>query len=142
MTVPIEDQPQAGDDAAQSGATPEHASRRRVLMLGGAGIAAVMTVRPALAQTAASVLNCQIPVPDGRNAGKAVALDGSMVPAGTPGSYAGGRTFRGEDVRRALRGGTLPGSGYSESQAYLNYIRRLQYGRSGFTCYVSLQMPR
>jgi hypothetical protein len=28
------------------------------------------------------------------------------------------------------------------SQAYANYIRRLQAGMSGFTCYASLQMPR
>ena len=41
----------------------------------------------------------------------------------------------------ALAGGTLPGTSYSQSQAYLNYIRRLQNGQSGFTCYASLQMP-
>lgn len=118
------------------------ASRRQLLMLGAAGAATVMSVRPALAQTAASVLNCTIPVPDPANSGKAVALDGSTVPAGTPGAYPGGRVFRGEDVRKALRGRTLPGASYDQSQAYLNYIRRLQYGRSGFTCYASLQMPR
>lgn len=119
------------------------ASRRRVLMLGAAGATAVMSVRPALAQSAASVLNCEIPVPDGANAGKAVAGDGSLVAAGTQGSFPGGRTFRGEDVKNALRAGrNLPGTGYSQSQAYINYIRRLQYGRSGFTCYASLQMPR
>jgi hypothetical protein len=28
------------------------------------------------------------------------------------------------------------------AQAYANYIRRLQSGMSGFTCYASLQMPR
>ena len=46
-----------------------------------------------------------------------------------------------EDVKKALAGGTLPGTSYSQSQAYLNYIRRLQNGQSGFTCYASLQMP-
>ncbi len=117
-------------------------SRRQLLMLGAAGAATVMSVRPALAQTTASVLNCTIPVPDPANSGKAVALDGSTVPAGTPGAYPGGRIFRGEDVRKALRGRSLPGTSYDQSQAYLNYIRRLQYGRSGFTCYASLQMPR
>lgn len=120
-------------------ATP---SRRQLLMLGAAGAATVMSVRPALAQTTASVLNCTIPVPDPANSGKSVALDGAVVPAGTPGSYPGGRIFRGEDVRQALRGRSLPGTSYDQSQAYLNYIRRLQYGRSGFTCYASLQMPR
>lgn len=118
-------------------------SRRRVLMLGAATATTVLSVRPALAQSAASVLNCEIPVPDAANAGKAVAADGSLVNAGTQGSFPGGKVFRGEDVKNALRGGrTLPGAGYSQSQAYINYIRRLQYGRSGFTCYASLQMPR
>ncbi len=128
-------QPPAGPEAAAP-------SRRQLLMLGAAGAATVMTVRPALAQTTASVLNCTIPVPDPSNSGKAVALDGSTVPAGTPGAYPGGRVFRGEEVRNALRGRSLPGTSYDQSQAYLNYIRRLQYGRSGFTCYASLQMPR
>ncbi|WP_414714309.1 hypothetical protein [Sphingobium sp.] len=123
--------------------TSAQASRRRVLMLGAATATTVLTVRPALAQSAASVLNCSIPVPDGPNAGKAVAADGSMVAAGTQGSFPGGKIFKGEDVKNALRGGrSLPGTSYSQSQAYINYIRRLQYGRSGFTCYASLQMPR
>ncbi len=116
-------------------------SRRRVLMIGAATATTVMSVRPALAQTAASVLNCSIPVPD--VPGKAVASDGSTVPLGTQGAFPGGQTFKGEDVRNALKGGrSLPGTSYSQSQAYINYIRRLQYGRSGFTCYASLQMPR
>lgn len=135
-------------DGQDSGVEPEEkgadpvAARRRVLMIGAVGTAAVLSVRPALAQSAASVLNCTIPVPGPGESGRAVGLDGSLVPIGSPDSYPGGRVFRGEDVRNALRGRSLPGAGYSESQAYLNYIRRLQYGRSGFTCYASLQMPR
>ncbi len=38
-------------------------SRRTVLVLGAAAASTVVTVRPALAQTAGSVLNCEIPVP-------------------------------------------------------------------------------
>ncbi|MET0365952.1 MAG: hypothetical protein ABW169_15010 [Sphingobium sp.] len=133
------DDQQPGTDGAP--ASPE-ASRRRVLMLGAATATTVLTVRPALAQSAASVLNCEIPVPDAPNAGKAVAADGSLVPAGTAGSFPGGKVFKGEAVKNALRGRSLPGTSYSQSQAYINYIRRLQYGRSGFTCYASLQMPR
>ena len=54
-----------------------------------------------------------------------------------------GAPFRGEDVRRAMAGGgTLPGTDYYRSRAYLNYIRKLQRGQGGFTCYASLQMPR
>lgn len=118
------------------------ATRRRVLMLGASGAAAVVSIRPALAQTAASVLNCQIPVPADRT--QWVAADGSTVRQGTLGAYPGASApFRGEDVRAALaNGGTLPGTDYFRSRAYLNYIRKLQRGTSGFTCYASLQMPR
>jgi hypothetical protein len=131
MSEPIED---------SNIATP---SRRRLLQIGAIGAAAVVTVRPALAQTAGSVLNCEIPVPDPSRAGQYVAADGSMVASGTPGSFPGaGRAFKGEEVKQALSGGTLPGTTYDQSQAYVNYIRRLQAGQSGFTCYASLQMPR
>ncbi len=118
------------------------ANRRQILMLGAVGASAVMSVRPALAQSAASVLNCSIPVPDASHGGRAVALDGSLVDTGTPGSYPGGRSFSGDQVRQALRGRSLPGTSQDQSRAYLNYIRRLQHGQAGFTCYASLQMPR
>lgn len=125
---------------AQSGPT------RRKLLLGGGAVAAsaIVSVRPALAQSAASVLNCQIPVPDPSRAGQHIAADGSMVAPGTKGAFPGsGRPFTGEEVKAALRGGrTLPGASHEQSRAYLNYIRRLQSGTSGFTCYASLQMPR
>lgn len=121
--------------------------RRRVLMLGAAAASTVVTVRPALAQTAGSVLTCEIPVPDRGNSGNSgnfIAADGSVVPSGTPGAFPPpGRNLRGEEVKAALRGGrSLPGYSYEQSQAYTNYIRRLQSGMSGFTCYASIQMPR
>jgi len=122
--------------------TARSASRRDMLRLGAAAGAVVLTVRPGIAQAATSVLNCQIPVPDPSRAGMAVAPDGSTVPAGTEGAFPGGRVFTGDQVRTGLRGGNLPGAGYEESQAYLNYVRRLNYGRSGFTCYASLMVPR
>jgi hypothetical protein len=118
-------------------------SRRRALQAGALGVSAIMTVRPALAQTTASVLKCQIPIPDPRNSGQYIAADGSMVPPGTAGAFApASRPFTGEEVKRAFSGLTLPGTSYTQNQAYLNYIRRLQAGQSGFTCYASLQMPR
>lgn len=118
-------------------------SRRRALQLGAIGAATVVSIRPALAQTAGSILNCDIPVPGPQGAGQNIAMDGSLVPSGTAGSFTGAyRPFKGEDVKNALRGGTLPGTSYEQSQAYVNYIRRLQQGQSGFTCYASLQMPR
>jgi hypothetical protein len=119
------------------------ANRRRVLQLGALGASAVLTVRPALAQTAASVINCQIPVPDPARAGNMIAADGSLVPPGTAGAFGGaGMPLKGQDVKNALSGGTLPGQDPAASQAYMNYVRRLQHGQSGFTCYASLQMPR
>jgi hypothetical protein len=116
---------------------------RRALMLGAVTASAIVSIRPALAQTAASVSTCEIPVPDPGRAGSYIAQDGSLVPAGTPGAFPpAGRPFKGEEVKRALNGGTLPGTDYERSKAYTNYIRRLQTGTSGFTCFASLQMPR
>ncbi|MBK8373918.1 hypothetical protein [Sphingorhabdus sp.] len=116
---------------------------RRALMLGAAAASAVITVRPALAQTAGSVLNCQIPVPGPHGSGMNIAADGRLVAPDTPGSFtATGQKYTGEQVKAALRGRSLPGTTYEQNRAYMNYIRRLQAGQSGFTCYASLQMPR
>ncbi|WP_010164442.1 hypothetical protein [Sphingomonas sp. PAMC 26617] len=118
-------------------------ARRRALMLGAASAAAVVSIRPALAATTASIATCEIPVPDAGRAGSYIAADGSTVPSGTAGAFAPpGRPFKGEDVRTALAGGQLPGTTATQSRAYTNYIRRLQSGTSGFTCFASLQMPR
>ena len=131
------------DEIPPVGTAPEGATRRRALMLGAVGATAVISIRPALAQTNASVLTCEIPVPDAGRAGSAIAADGSVVPAGTAGSFpANGKVFKGQDVKTALSGGQLPGTDYETSRAYTNYIRKLQSGTSGFTCFASLQMPR
>lgn len=145
MSEPTPDKLSA-EEGGQADAQSETqgASRRRLLLGGGAVAAsAIVSIRPALAQTAASVLHCQIPVPDPARSGQSIAADGSLVPAGTQGAFPGsGRPFTGEEVKAALRGRTLPGTSYEQNRAYLNYIRRLQGGTSGFTCYASLQMPR
>ena len=77
-------------------------------------------------------------------AGQHIAADGSTVPAGTAGSFQGmSRPLTGEEARVMLNtGSTPPGVNPEATQAYANYIRRLQAGMSGFTCYASLQMPR
>lgn len=130
-----------GVPGAVADGAPADSNRRRALMLGAAGVAAAVTVRPAFAATAASVLNCQIPVP--ANSANYVALDGTLVPPGTQGAFPpAGRPFRGEEVRQALQGRSLPGTTYQQGQAYMNYIRRLRSGQSGFTCFASIQMPR
>lgn len=127
------------DQDETTGGTPS----RRALMIGAVGASAVLSIRPALAQTAGSVLACEIPVPDPARAGSYIAADGSTVAAGTPGAFAPPGKFKGEDVKRALTGTQqLPGTTTDANRAYLNYIRRLQRGQGGFTCYASLQMPR
>ena len=112
-------------------------SRRDMLVASGAVAAAsVITIRPALAQSTASVLTCEIPIRD------TIGPDGKPVRADSPGA-APPRTFGGEDVKRALQSGrTLPGATREQTDSYLKYIRRLQQGNSGFTCFASLQNPR
>lgn len=115
---------------------------RRTLLIGAVATSAVVSIRPALAQAAGSVLNCQIPVPE-RGNGKFIDAAGKLVAPDTPGAFPPSpRDFTGEEVRQALQGRNLPGTSREQSRAYLNYIRRLQNGQSGFTCYASLQMPR
>lgn len=116
---------------------------RRALMLGAVAASAVVSVRPALAQAAGSILNCEIPVPGPHGTGMNIDAYGKLVPRDTPGSFvATGQKYTGEQVKAAMRGRSLPGTSYNQSQAYVNYIRRLQSGQSGFTCYASLQMQR
>ena len=118
-------------------------TRRRMLALGAAGVSAALTIRPAFAQTAVSVMNCERPVPGPTGAGRYIDPNGKLVTPGTKGAFPGSpRPFTGEQVKRAFRGQTLPGATYDQSQAYLQYIRRLQAGQSGFTCFASIQMPR
>ncbi|HEY0413065.1 MAG TPA: hypothetical protein VGD66_07980 [Allosphingosinicella sp.] len=119
-------------------------SRRTMLALGAVAASTVVTVRPALAQTAGSVLNCEIPVPGPEKAGSYIAADGATVPAGTPGAFPPApRALTGEEVRVMMNHGPAPaGIDPDAAQAYFNYIRRLQAGMSGFTCFASLQMPR
>jgi hypothetical protein len=119
-------------------------SRRTVLALGAVAASTVVTIRPALAQTAGSVLNCEIPVPGPDKVGNYIAADGTVVPAGTPGAFPPApRPLTGEEVKVMINHGPTPaGIDADAAQAYVNYIRRLQAGMSGFTCFASLQMPR
>ncbi|MEG3083382.1 hypothetical protein U1707_06985 [Sphingomonas sp. PB2P12] len=119
-------------------------TRRRVLALGAVAATAVVSIRPALAQTAGSVLNCEIPVPDPGRAGSYIDANGRVVPARTRGAFPpASRPFKGEAVKRSMAtGSSLPGTDSERSRAYVNYIRRLQRGQGGFTCFASLQMPR
>jgi hypothetical protein len=119
-------------------------SRRAVLALGAVAASTVVTVRPAFAQAAGSVMNCEIPVPPPEKAGSYIAADGSLAPPGTAGAFPPApRPLTGEEVKRLINHGPTPaGMAPDQAQAYVNYIRRLQAGTSGFTCFASLQMPR
>jgi hypothetical protein len=119
-------------------------TRRRLLMLGAVGASAVVTIRPALASTAGSVLNCEIPVPDPARAGNWIDANGHLVAPNTAGAFPPAmRPLTGDQVRQNMQAGrSYPGASYDQSRAYTAYIRRLQHGTSGFTCYASLQMPR
>ncbi|HEY0316626.1 MAG TPA: hypothetical protein VGC28_10235 [Sphingomonas sp.] len=118
------------------------AGRRGVLMLGAVAATSVVTIRPALASTAASVLNCKIPIPDPPDNGKYIAQDGRLVAPNTQGAFAPApRPVTGDEAKKMINGMSPPGFDPNARQAYVNYIRRLQHGTSGFTCYASLQMP-
>jgi hypothetical protein len=133
----------SGTDDPRSGADAFIPTRRTVLALGAVAASTVVTIRPALAQTAGSVLNCEIPVPGPHAAGSHIGPDGSLVAPGTPGAAPPlARPLTGEEAKVLLRGSSPPGVNPQSAQAYANYIRRLQAGMSGFTCYASLQMPR
>jgi hypothetical protein len=119
-------------------------SRRTMLALGAAAASTVVTIRPALAQTAGSVLACEIPIPAPNAAGGFISDDGYVVPAGTAGAHPPlARPLKGEEAKQLLQSNIAPpGVDGNSAQAYANYIRRLQAGMSGFTCYASLQMRR
>jgi hypothetical protein len=131
----------SGTDKDQAGGSAFVPSRRTVLVLGAAAASTVVTVRPALAQAAGSVMNCEIPVPGPHAGGQYIAADGNLVAPGTAGAAPPlPRALKGEEVKALLRNGTTPaGTDPTSAQAYANYIRRLQSGMSGFTCYASLQ---
>ena len=134
----------SGSDDEANGTGGFAPSRRTMLALGAVAASTVVTIRPALAQTAGSVLNCEIPIPGPSAGGSYIAPDGRLVAAGTPGAAPPlARPLRGEEAKALLRSGSTPaGVDPAAAQAYANYIRRLQAGMSGFTCYASLQMPR
>ncbi len=134
---------QPASEDHQEGENSGIVTRRRALMMGAVTASAVVSIKPALAQTAGSVLNCEIPIPGNHAAGGYIAPDGKVVPPDTPGAFPPAYdSFSGEEIKRAMNGRSLPGVSREQSKAYVNYVRRLQSGQSGFTCYASLQMPR
>ena len=135
------DKPEKSADASGSDRLAA-TGRRGVLMLGAVAASSVVTIRPALASTAASVLNCKIPIPDPPNSGKYISQEGKLVAPATQGAVRPApRPITGDEAKKMINGASPPGFDPNAREAYVNYIRRLQHGTSGFTCYASLQMP-
>ena len=118
-------------------------TRRAMLRLGGLGAAAVVTVKPGMAQAATSALTCSIPVPQGSQSGKWIKSNGDVVSANANDAYPPpSRPLAGEDVKNSLKYGTgYPGYDANQTSAYNNYIKKLTMGNQGYTCYASLQSP-
>lgn len=126
-----------------TGGADEGSTRRSMLRMGALGAAAVVTVRPGMAQAATSALTCSIPVPDSANAGKWIKKDGTVVAKNTNNAYPGpSAPLKGEDVKNSLKyGTTYPGYSSDQTKAYNAYIQKLSIGKQGYTCYASLQSP-
>lgn len=126
-----------GDEAA--------ATRRSMLRIGALSAAAIVTIRPGIAQAAVtSAMTCNISIPLAADAGKWIKKDGTVVKANTANSWAPpSQPLRGEDVKNAIKYSTrIPGTVADQTTAYLNYInRKITSGKPGFTCYASLQSP-
>lgn len=135
MTDETTEQGREGGTDATGGNNVFLSSRRAFLAIGAVTASTVVTIKPALASTAGSILHCEIPIRD------YIGADGEKASPGAPGA-APPKTFKGEDVKKALGGGRLPGTSSEENDAYIAYIKKLQRGQSGFTCYASLQNPR
>jgi hypothetical protein len=116
-------------------------SRRNMLRMSALGGAALATIKPGMAQAAASLLKCSVPVPDSANSTKWIKSDGTLVAKNTSGAYAGpSSALPGEEVKNAVKFGTnYTGYNTNQSTAYTNYIKKLTQGKQGFTCYYSIQ---
>src|SRR3546814_4923881 len=80
------------DEKMEPGSEAEKASlttpsRRQMLMMGAVATSAVISIRPALAQTAGSVMNCEIPVPELGRASNYISAEGDLVSPDTPGAF-------------------------------------------------------
>ena len=133
-------------DNAPRDAEDALSSRRGMLRLGGLGAAAIVTIRPGMAQAAVtSAMTCSISIPLATDAGKWIKKDGTTVKANTANSWAPpSQPLNGEDVKNAIKYGTrIPGTASADqTTAYLNYINtKITSGKPGFTCYASLQSP-
>jgi hypothetical protein len=125
------------------------ATRRNLLRLGALGVPAIVTMSPAFANNtgAVSIMKCQIPVPDSANVGKWIKNDGTLVASGTSNSFPGpSRPYTGQEILTMSRPSITMTNGQSLSQtafnAHVEYIKKLQRGTQGFTCFASIANRR
>lgn len=126
-----------------AGGAEQRPTRRSMLRIGALSAAAVVTVRPGMAQAASSALTCSIRVPQSSQAGKWIKKNGDVVNPNTANAFPGPSSpLKGEDVKNSLKYGTnYPGYNAAKTEAYNNYIKKLTIGKQGYTCYASLQSP-
>lgn len=134
-------QPEAGQPAIEP--TEEGTalqSRRALLRIATLGTAAIVTVKPGMANAAVSAIKCSVPVPQQSQAGKWIKKDGSVVNPNTNNAYDPPDTpLKGEDVKNSLAYGTrYSGYGQAETDAFNKYIKNLTIGKQGYTCYSSI----
>ena len=118
--------------------------RRNMLRFAALGGAAVVTVRPGIAQAAVSAIDCSIPVPDSANANKWIKnSDGSLANKNAANAIPGPTSpLKGEDVKNSLRyGTTYPGYTSAQTTTWNKYINKLNVGTQGYTCFASIQNP-
>jgi hypothetical protein len=141
MIMREQDEPARG--ASERDEADQLRTRRAMLRIGALGAAAIVTVKPGMAQAAASAMTCSVPVPQATDKNKWIAADGSLVNKNTSGAFTPpSNALAGEDVKNAIKYGTsYPGYAPDASSAYTNYIKKLTIGQQGYTCYASLQSP-
>lgn len=121
-------------------------SRRAILRLGAVAAPAMLMVKPAMAQTAASVLACEIPltVPvnkDGKPVDPTTIRERDIQRGKVFMPPSSGKYF-GQEIRDYYNNGSVPNPNPDAFKAHLKYIKNLQMGDQGYTCFVSIQQTR
>ncbi len=118
------------------------ATRRAMLRLGAVAIPAALTVKPALAQTLTSTINCTIPIPD------KITTNGDFKKDKGEKTYAPptGGAYTGQQVKdyNPDLGTPIPVNAQSSDQfkAHYQYVTTNLNGRQGMTCFVSILNQR
>jgi hypothetical protein len=105
------------------------ATRRTVLRLGAIAVPAVVTLKPAFAANS-SVMNCEIPID------KWVDQFGNVQTANAQNAFAPpSRPYTGEEIRTLDKPAGVSQDAFN---AHVEYIKKMQRGTPGFTCFASI----